>query len=543
MSCLPGTPCYTSTIHTTGGLTGGCNIDPCITIKLSSDAVLYTGPNLPCSGINPCDSMSLALQKIDALICNPPALSVTADNGLTKTANNIQLGGPLIQQTVITTSGANTLSLLGLVADTNPAYILSQTSSGVTRITTIASIASVIGIITANNGLTKTGNNIQLGGALVTPTTVTTGATNTLTLNGLQTDANPDFIVTETTGGVVRRISTSALATLIVPAPPATITADNGLTKTSNNIQLGGPLIKNTSIDLAGFNITLSDSSVTKVSTVTLEAKNLDTYFEYMQLGDNTLPTQKYGMAIGKNNTLSGTGFYGFVAGNSNVISSGSNSYAIGETNQVTTGGSGALGITNIVNGYHCHSIGYDLEVPAGNIGTLQAGQFNNVDAIDYKFEFANASYPVFSVGNGTQSGITPAERLNAFHVMKSGFIKSRDGHDARAGQRGVLPPQWSESGWIATGGQTFDPGSKYIITQFQIGDDFSNLIDRILWGESNTTGFTFIAGPGSTPTTWTNFSEVIKVGRPNSPEPGEMGYNLDTAQMEYWNGSTWIQF
>jgi hypothetical protein len=543
MSCLPGTPCYTSTINTTGGLTGGCNLDPCVTTKLGTDAVFYTGPNLPCSGINPCDSVTLALQKMDAVVCNPPALSVTADNGLTKTANNIQLGGSLIQQTVITTSSAYTFSLLGLVADTNPAYILSQTSSGVTRITTIASIASIIGIITANNGLTKTGNNIQLGGALVTPTTVTTGSTNTLTLAGLQTDANPDFIVTETTGGVVRRISTTALATLIVPPAPATITADNGLTKTVNNIQLGGPLIKNTSVDLAGFNITLSDSSVTKVSTITLEARNLDTYFEYMQLGDNTLPTQKYGMAIGKNNTLSGTGFYGFIAGNSNVISAGSNSYAIGETNQVTTGGSGALGITNIVNGYHCHSIGYDLEVPAGNTGTLQAGQFNNVDAIDYKFEFADTSYPVFSVGNGTQSGITPAERLNAFHVMKSGFIKSRDGHDARAGQRGILPPQWSESGWIDTGGQTFDEGAKYIIIQFETGDDFSNLVDRVLWGESNTTGFTFIAGPGATPTAWTNLSEVIKVGRPISPEPGEMGYNLDAAQMEYWNGSTWIQF
>lgn len=540
MSCLPGTPCYTSTINTTGGLTGGCNLDPCVTTKLGTDAVFYTGANLPCSGINPCDSVTLALQKMDAVVCNPPALSVTADNGLTKTANNIQLGGDLIQQTVITTSNANTLSLLGLVADTNPAYILSQTSSGVTRITTITSI---LGNIIANNGVTKTGNTIQLGGALVTPTTVTTGATNTLTLAGLQTDALPDFIVTETTAGVVRRISTSALATLIVPPAPATITANNGLTKTVNNIQLGGPLIQNTSIDLAGFNLTISDSSVTKVSTITLEGRNLDTYLEFMQLGDNTLPTQKYGMAIGKNNTLSGSGFYGFVAGNTNTISAGSSSYAIGETNQVTTGGSGALGITNIVNGTHSHSIGYDLRVPVGNIGTLQTGQFNNVDAIDYKFEFATASYPVFSVGNGTQSGITPAERLNAFHVMKSGFIKSRDGHDARAGQRGILPPQWSESGWVSTGGQTFDAGAKYIITQFETGDDFSNLVDRILWGELNTTGFTFIAGPGSTPTTWTNLSQVIKVGRPASPEPGEMGYNLDAAQMEYYNGTIWIQF
>lgn len=536
MSCLPGTPCYTSTIHTSGGLTGGCNLDPCVTTKLGTDAVFYTGPSLPCSGIHPCDSVTLALQKIDAVICNPPALSVTANNGLTKTANNIQLGGELIQQTVITTSHAYTLSLLGLDYDTAPDFLISQTNAGVIKKT---DVIGLIASITVNNGLSNAGGIIQLSGPLIKPTTVTTNATNTLSLVGLQTDTLPDFIVTETSGGVIKRISTSALASIFgLP-----ITANNGLTKTGNNIQLGGALIQNTSVDLAGFDITISDSSVTKVSTITLEAKNLDTYFEYMQLGNNTLPTQKYGMAIGRNNTLSGTGFYGFIAGNSNIISAGSNSYAIGETNQVTTGGSGALGITNIVNGTHSHSIGYDLNIPAGNIGTLQAGQFNNVNAVDYKFEFADASYPVFSVGNGTQSGISLAEKLNAFHVMKSGFIKSRDGHDARAGQRGILPPQWSNTGWIDVGGQTFDAGAKYIINQYESGDDFSNLVDRSLWGESNTKGFTFIAGPGTNPTNWANGSEIIKVGRPTSPEPGEMGYNLDANKMEYWNGSLWNQF
>jgi hypothetical protein len=536
MSCLPGTPCYTSTIHTTGGIPGGCNLDPCVTTKLGTDAVFYTGPNLPCSGINPCDTVTLALQKMDAIVCNPPALSVTADNGLTKTANNIQLGGALIQQTSITTSFANTLSLLGLVNDTTPAYILSQTTSGEIRRTTVSSITSTIPV---NNGLTLNSGIIQLSGPLIIPTTVTTSVSNTLTLAGLQTDTVPDFVVTETTAGVVRRISTTALAALIVP----TITANNGLTKTGNNIQLGGPLVQNTSVDLAGFNITLSDSSATKVSTFTLEGRNLDTYFEFMQLGDNTLPTQKYGMAIGRANNITGTGQNGFAAGVANSLSAGSSSYAIGETNQVTTGGSGALGVTNIVNGTHSHSIGYDLRVPAGNIGTLQAGQFNNVNAIDYAFEFATASFPIFSVGNGTQSGLNPAERINAFHVMKSGFIKSKDGHDSRAGQRGVLPPQWSDTGWVSTGGQTFDGGYKYIINNYVAPDDFSNLVDRILWGEVNTSGFTFIAGPGTTPTDWANGSQVVRVGRPLSPEPGEMGYNLDAAQMEYWNGSTWIQF
>lgn len=258
MSCLPGTPCYTSTINTIGGIPGGCNLDPCNTTILGTNAVFYVGPNLPCSGINSCDNMSLALQKIDAVICNPPSLSVTANNGLTKSVNNIQLGGPLIQQTVITTSFSNTLSLIGLASDSNPAFILSQTSPGVIKKTTIASILSGI---TANNGLTITSGLIQLSGPLIKPTTVTTDATNTLTLAGLQTDVAPDFVVTETTAGVVRRIATSALGTII----GSSVTANNGLLKTGGNIQLGGALvIANTDIVTNGATNTLS---ITGLST------------------------------------------------------------------------------------------------------------------------------------------------------------------------------------------------------------------------------------------------------------------------------------
>lgn len=534
MSCLPGTPCYTSTIHTTGGLTGGCNIDPCITLKLSSDAVLYTGPNLPCSGINPCDNITLALQKIDAVICNPPALSVTADNGLTKTANNIQLGGPLIEQTVITTSHANTLSLLGLDNDLTPAYFLTQTSGGVIKKTTVSSITSGI---TVNNGLTNTAGLIQISGPLIKPTTVTTDVTNTLTLAGLQTDANPDFIVTETTAGVVRRISTSALGALF----GTPITANNGLTKTGNNIQFGGPLVQNTSVDLAGYNITLSDSSATKASIITIEGRTLDTYLEYMQLGDNAVPTQKYGIAIGRANNVTGSGQNGFAAGVANSVSGGS-SYAIGETNQVTTSGSGALGITVINQGYHCHGVGYDLAIPAANIGTFQVGQFNDTGARDYNYKFGDTSYPKFSVGGGTQSGSAAAERLNIFHVMSGGLLKSKDGYSAMSGERGIIPAHWSSTGWEDTGGQTFDADAKYIIKQFVTGDDFGNIVQEQIWGTTNKTGFTFISN-GGVPTDWTHGSTIVKVGRPTSPVMGEIGFNLDLAQMEYWNGTTWIQF
>ena len=45
---------------------------------------------------------------------NQSTLEVTADNGLTKTLNNVQLGGALVKATEITTSASNTLAVKGL---------------------------------------------------------------------------------------------------------------------------------------------------------------------------------------------------------------------------------------------------------------------------------------------------------------------------------------------------------------------------------------------------------------------------------------------
>lgn len=45
-----------------------CN-DPCNKTPVGSNYVKYDGPNLPCTGILNCDSLSVSLQKIDEQIC------------------------------------------------------------------------------------------------------------------------------------------------------------------------------------------------------------------------------------------------------------------------------------------------------------------------------------------------------------------------------------------------------------------------------------------------------------------------------------------
>jgi len=69
-------------------------------------------------------------------------------------------------------------------------------------------------IITADNGLTKTGDNIQLGGELEAPTAIIADATNTLAIEGLQQTATiaSDKIVVMDANGVMKTANASDFA-------------------------------------------------------------------------------------------------------------------------------------------------------------------------------------------------------------------------------------------------------------------------------------------------------------------------------------------
>ena len=70
MSCLPGMPCYGPEIYAVFPK-GCCN--PTEVCPVNSDIVIYSGPNLPNTGINTNNSLTLALQKIDEAI-SPEAI-------------------------------------------------------------------------------------------------------------------------------------------------------------------------------------------------------------------------------------------------------------------------------------------------------------------------------------------------------------------------------------------------------------------------------------------------------------------------------------
>lgn len=67
-------------------------------------------------------------------------------------------------------------------------------------------------LINAKNGVIKSGDTAKLGGALTEATTITTSATNTLALPGLQSGtANDSLVVSDATTGVLRRVTASSL--------------------------------------------------------------------------------------------------------------------------------------------------------------------------------------------------------------------------------------------------------------------------------------------------------------------------------------------
>lgn len=64
--CVPGTPCYKANQTIVNVVyPNGCNNCNCRNYPIRSQEIYYSGPNLPYTGINTEDSLTVALQKID----------------------------------------------------------------------------------------------------------------------------------------------------------------------------------------------------------------------------------------------------------------------------------------------------------------------------------------------------------------------------------------------------------------------------------------------------------------------------------------------
>lgn len=184
MSCIPGTPCYSSG-HTI--FPRGCGIDPCHAHKTNTDLTFYSGPNLPCTGVNTCDSLTLALEKIDNAICQlQNCCSTTSTTSTSSTTTT----------TTTTICPCTIHELYGTIFDTANFTFIDCDTSMVTTITVgdspyFACIDNRFPVFKDANGI-----DVNTGECCSTTTTTTTVAPTTTTTT---TTIEPTTTTTTTT--------------------------------------------------------------------------------------------------------------------------------------------------------------------------------------------------------------------------------------------------------------------------------------------------------------------------------------------------------
>lgn len=102
--------------------------------------------------------------------------------------------------------------IAGIGGKTNAGTNIAISGAGTEESPYIVNAVLPNAVNTANNGLTVTNNtNIQLGGDLTKSTTVTTTATNTLAIKGLQTGGATDNIMVTDANGILKTIARTSL--------------------------------------------------------------------------------------------------------------------------------------------------------------------------------------------------------------------------------------------------------------------------------------------------------------------------------------------
>jgi hypothetical protein len=173
-------------------------------ITKADSTILYVTPtqlnNITTNNVKYSDTAAMLLPYIRA-----------ANNGLTKVGQTVQLGGALNQQTTIATTAANFLAITGLEpGDTGTDSLLVVSPTG--QVKSVAA-SDLIDALNYTNGLTKTGNDVKLGGALSEPTTITTDVTNVLKIAGLQSgNISTDSLVVSAPDGTLKRVSAASIA-------------------------------------------------------------------------------------------------------------------------------------------------------------------------------------------------------------------------------------------------------------------------------------------------------------------------------------------
>ncbi len=243
----------------------------------------------------------------------------TAGNGLTATNGTVQLGGSLSGATTIATAG-NALNITGLTAGSAADSIvtINTTTGKLSRISPSALSVSG-GSNTASNGLTLSGSDVQLGGALTAATTLTTSSTNTLSLLGVQTGTTADSLLVLGTDSEIKKVAQ-------MPTPQyAIVSSDFNLTNGSSS-QSALPSDRNTFTatastiyEVEGSYIMSTGTSNNKTTAISFGGTATASYVALNAIGWNATP----------GNTTSTQGSTAVITLSSTVITASTNAAGV----------------------------------------------------------------------------------------------------------------------------------------------------------------------------------------------------------------------
>jgi hypothetical protein len=278
------------------------------------------------------------------------------------------------------------LALLLLLAQSG--IILAQTK---TLITTNGEkvIMNINTVNTADNGLTKTGENVQLGGDLIHQTIISTSSTNTMAVTGLQDGSSTDNIVAiEPLTGILKKISQSPYLEPWQVGNSTTLASLNTQKIYQNGyVGIGDFSASNplTNLDIRGsvrtgipnIGVTIGTNSFAGGNNT--EASGLNSFAFGAPYGTNSAAK-----ASGSNSAAFGcstaSGFISFAAGNGN-IASGNYSTALGQSNTSAAQATFTAGVNNNTNANYSFAVGQQNSIDAAATVSFAAGYFNKIFA------------------------------------------------------------------------------------------------------------------------------------------------------------------
>lgn len=286
--------------------------------------------------------------------------STTATNGLTLTGKDVRLGGNLSSATTITSSGnaltfvtgGSAVNITGLSSGalTDSLLTVNASTGRVNRINSAQ--LNKADSTTASNGLTITGKDVRLGGALTAATTITTTAGNTLSLAGLQSGTSSDsVVVADATTGLLKRISSNRLTSGWLLTGNSGTTAGTNFIGTTDNIDL---VFK-----------------VNNVESGRLNLYNLSASYGYNSVAAYKSTAMGYGASTGTGTESVAIGqasssSYRSIALGSEAATSSSNSVALGQASTAAYQAT-ALGSTASATGNNSTAIGFGATTSQAN--------------------------------------------------------------------------------------------------------------------------------------------------------------------------------